>query len=444
MTARSLPAVGRLTRPLCRPEVSRTRAWWEAFVAARGAVGNPAVDAISVAGQQHGLVILDANGEPIRDAKLWNDTESAADAEWLLDELGGPGAWAKACGVVPVAALTITKLSWLHRNEPGAFARIAHVMLPHDYLTYRLTGTYVTDRGDASGTGYFSARENTYRFDLLRIVERDFEWERVVPEVLGALDARPAAESPALVAAGTGDNMAAALGIALRPGDVVLSIGTSGTAYAVAEQAIADHTGAVACFADATGRFLPLACTLNATKVTDAIARLIGVDVGELDSLALDEPAGAGGVVLLPYFDGERTPNRPNATGAIAGLRSDVTREQLARAAFEGVVCGLLDAMDALDRAGVPLSGRLLLVGGGARSPAYRRIVADLSGLSVSVPVGDEHVAAGACVQAAAALTGRVPFQIVGDWALTDTTIIEPDPDVDREGIRDAYRQLRG
>jgi xylulokinase len=345
--------------------------------------------------------------------------------------------------VVPVAAVTITKLSWLHRTEPDAFSRIAHVVLPHDYLTSRLTGEYVTDRGDASGTGYYSAAASQYRIDLLEIVDRDLDWASLLPEVLGPTESRPARDGSALVGAGTGDNMAAALGIALEPGDVAISIGTSGTAYAVSPRPTVDPTGAVASFADATGRFLPLVCTLNATKVTDAIARLLGVDHGTLDALALEAPAGAGGVVLLPYFDGERTPNRPDATGMIAGLHSDVAASQLARAAFEGVVCGLLDAVDALVAAGVEVAGRVVLAGGGAHSRAYQQIVADLTGTAVAVPHANEHVAAGACAQAAAALHGREPFDVARAWGLGSATFVKPNGGVDADEIRTRYAAVR-
>jgi xylulokinase len=221
--------------------------------------------------------------------------------------------------------------------------------------------------------------------------------------------------------------MGAALGLAVQPGDAVISLGTSGTAYAVSDTPTSDPSGLVAGFADATGRFLPLACTLNATKVTDAVARLLGVDHGGLEALASGAPTGAGGVVLLPYFDGERTPNRPGATGVVSGLRGDVSREQLARAAFEGVACSLLDALDAVGEH-VPVGGRLLLTGGGARSAAYRQVLADLSGRSVTVPSVAEAVATGACVQAAAVLQAREPSVVQAAWGLGGGTEVAPGP----------------
>jgi xylulokinase len=436
---------GSSPHPPTRPPRSEQHpsAWWQAFEAAWGQAGDPEVAAISVAGQQHGMVALDDDRRVIRPAKLWNDTESAPEAAWLIGRLpGGRQAWADACGLVPVASFTITKLAWLHRHERRAWERLAHVVLPHDWLTLELTGRLVTDRGDASGTGYWSAANGTYRHDLLALVDPERDWSDVVPPVLGPLEA--AGEwNGALVGPGTGDNMAGALGVGLRPRDVVVSIGTSGTVYGVSDQATADASGIVAGFADATGRHLPLVCTLNATKVTDAVRRLLGVDHEELDRLALAGAPGAGGLTLLPYLDGERTPDRPNATGVLAGLRSDVGREQLARAAVEGVVCGLLDGLDAL-AAFAPTGGQLIVVGGGARSRAYRQVLADLSGREVLVPHVREQVAAGACVQAAAVATRSEPADVADTWKLGAGDVVEPSPGTTEVAdVRAAYAALR-
>jgi xylulokinase len=238
--------------------------------------------------------------------------------------------------------------------------------------------------------------------------------------------------------------MAAALGIGLRPGDVAISLGTSGTVYAVAAQPTADPSGTVAGFADATGRFLPLVCVMIATQVTESIARLLGVDRDHLAAMALDTSAGASGVVLVPHLSGERTPNRPTATGTLAGLRLDTEPEQVARAAFEGVVCGLLDGLDALGNAGIDTTdGRLLLLGGGARSEAYQRILTDLAGRDVTIVDGDEHAATGACVQAAAVLHDKPPEEVAAAWDLGVGTVIEPDATVPNEAIRANYANVR-
>ncbi|HEX5097395.1 MAG TPA: xylulokinase [Acidimicrobiia bacterium] len=442
----ALIAEGRAPHPPTSPPRSEQHpdVWWDALLGAFAGAGGGTVDALAVGAQQHGLVALDASGAVLRPAKLWNDTESASDAQWLLSQADAT-VWADACGSVPVAAFTVTKLSWLHRSEPEAWERLARVCLPHDYLTLRLTGEFVTDRGDASGTGYYSAAEGRYRDDLLAIVERDVDWSRRLPRVLAPTEAAGRAERfrNAVVAPGTGDNMAAALGVGARPGDVVVSLGTSGTVYAVSDTPTHDASGSVAGFADASGRYLPLVCTLNATKVTDAIARVLGVDHPTLDDLALAAAPGAGGVVLVPYFDGERTPNRPDARGMLAGLRPDVTREQIARAAVEGVICGLLDGLDALLACGIEADGRCILIGGGARSRAAARVLADLSGREVVTPDAAEHVAMGACVQAAAVLGGHPIDAVLDQWRLGRGTVIEPEP-IDRDAVRDRYRAARG
>jgi xylulokinase len=394
-----------------------------------------------VAAQQHGLVVLGSDGEVLRPAKLWNDTESAPDTAMLLAALpDGQAGWAAACGSVPLPSFTIAKLHWLRRCEPETFRRVATVLLPHDWLTFRLTGRRTTDRGDASGTGYWSPREARYRDDLLRLVSDDVDWETALPEVLPPdAIAGEWRDAGITVAAGTGDNMAAALGLGLRPGDLALSLGTSGTAFTVSTEAAADPTGTVAGFADANGRYLPLVCTMNATKVTDAVARLLGVDQAQFDALALEAPAGAGGLVLVPHLDGERTPNRPDATGVLTGLRTDVTPAQLARAAVEGVVCNLLAGADALGPE--TAHGTVFFVGGAARSAAYRQVVADLTGRPIRVPAEEELVAAGAAVQAAAVHHGRDVAQVAEAWGLGRGATVDPDGAVDRAAIRADYAE---
>ena len=420
-------------------------AWWSAFEAAWESVGAPRVAAISVAGQQHAMVVLDADGQVLRPAKLWNDTESASDAGWLVKQMpDGASGWATAVGSVPVAAFTATKLSWLHRNEPDVWARTAHVLLPHDWLTGQLAGSFTTDRGDASGTGYWSPATGQYRWDVLGFIDHERDWVDVVPRVADPLEVVGEWRG-AKVAVGTGDNMGAALGLGLTVGQAVVSLGTSGTAFTVADAPTSDPTGSVAGFADATGRYLPLVCTLNATKVLNAVARLLAVDRAGFDQLAQAAAPGAGGLTLLPYFDGERTPNLPSATGLLAGLRSDVTREQLARSAVEGVVCGMLDALDAL-AAHAPVH-EVVLIGGGARSEAVRQVFASLCAMPVSVADADEAVAAGACVQAAAVADGVAHDEIVRRWGLGRTMPVVPAAGEvspgDAARVRAAYSSVR-
>ncbi|GAA5153093.1 xylulokinase [Nocardioides marinquilinus] len=401
------------------------------------------VAAVAVGGQQHGMVCLDEAGDVVRPALLWNDTRSAPAATALIDELGGPQAWTEAVGSVPVASFTVTKLRWLAEHEPEAAARVAAVCLPHDWLTWRLAGAMdgpgldglATDRGDASGTGYWSPGDGDYRRDLL---ERALGHDARLPRVLGPTDSPGTVSGGgAVLGAGTGDNAAAALGLSAGPGDVVVSIGTSGVACAVSDVAAADGSGLVASFADATGRFLPLVATLNAARVLDRTAALLGVDHDRLSELALSAPAGAGGAVLVPWLEGERTPDRPTASGSLHGLTlTSLTPAYVARAAVEGLLCGLADGIEALVEQGAVVE-RVLLVGGGAASAAVREIAPTVFGHPVHVPPAGEYVALGAARQAAWVLAG-------GDeppaWQLSGTTVHEADP---VPAVRARYAEAR-
>ena len=430
------------------------RLWWEALRSAAGDLLD-GVSAVAVGGQQHGMVTLDEAGEVIRPALLWNDTRSATAAEDLVRDLGGPQAWADAVGSVPVASFTVTKLRWLAQHEPELAGRLAAVALPHDWLTSRLLGgtpaeslrTLVTDRGDASGTGYWSPRTGAYRGDLIELA---LGREVAVPRVLAPAEAAGKTPDGVLVAAGTGDNMAAALGLGLEPGDVVVSLGTSGTVFAVHDAPTADPTAIVAGFADATGQFLPLVCTLNAARVLSATAAMLGTDLAGLDALALGAAPGAGGLTLLPYLDGERTPNLPDASGTLTGLRrASMTPANLARAAVEGMLCGLADGLDALRGVGVA-PRRVLLVGGAAASAVVRAVAPGIFGVPVIVPASGEYVARGAARQAAWALSGaEAPphWELPGAGAADMSGTVSdppdaPDPAVGAS-IRAAYATAR-
>jgi xylulokinase len=427
-------------------------AWWRALNSALAEAGRlEGVAAVSVAGQQHGMICLDEHGGVVRPALLWNDTRSADAATELVAELGegdptrGAAEWAKAVGSVPVAAFTVTKLRWLAEHEPAAMARTAAVCLPHDWLTWQLAGgtgldRLRTDRSDASGTGYWSPAADAYRPDLLR---RACGREPAVPRVLGPTE--PAGEvasvgpgRPApLLGPGAGDNAAAALGLGVQAGDVVVSIGTSGTVFAVSTESTADATGTIAGFADATGRFLPLVCTLNAARVLEAASAILGADLDGLSRLALSARPGADGLVMLPYLEGERTPNRPDATGAVQGMTGANARpENLARAAVEGMLCGLADGLEAIRAAGIAVK-RVLLIGGGARSEAVRRIAPTIFGVPVEVPEQAEYVADGAARQAAWLLVGG---NAPPDWTLTPTQRYEADPE---PAVRARYASVR-
>ncbi|WP_042378293.1 xylulokinase [Streptacidiphilus melanogenes] len=447
-------------------------AWWTALGrAAEAAGGLDDVAALSVAGQQHGMVSLDTDGTVVRPALLWNDTRSAGAADELVRELG-PKVWAEAVGSVPVASFTVTKLRWLAEHEPEHAARVTAVCLPHDWLTWRLRGfggsgpsggpaaraaagagagatvasgagsgagldALTTDRSDASGTGYWSPRTGEYRQDLLALA---FGRTPLLPRVLGpAQSPGPAAalRGDVLLGPGAGDNAAAALGLGARPGDVVVSIGTSGTVFAVCAAPTADPDGAIAGFADAAGAFLPLVCTLNAARVLDAAASTLDVNLAEVSRLALSAPPGADGLTLIPYLEGERTPNLPDAAGSLHGLRlANASPAHLARAYVEGMLCGLADGLDALTAAGVPIE-RVLLVGGGARSEAVRRIAPAILGRPVAVPPPGEYVADGAAVQAAWMLGGQSDPP---RWGGAEVEVHEAAP---ARWIRERYRDHR-
>ncbi len=410
--------------------------WWAALEEASAGLLD-GVEAMSVAAQQHGMVALDDAGEVVRPALLWNDTRSAQDAADLVAEWGGPQAWADAVGSVPVASFTISKVRWLARQEPELAARVARVLLPHDWLTWRLAGqpaVATTDRGDVSGTGYWSPAAGDYRLDLLALAfGRAYDVPRVAAphEIVGETTGGIA------LAPGTGDNMGAALGVGARPGDVVVSLGTSGTAFAVADAPTADPSGEVAGFADATGRFLPLVCTLNAARVFSAAAAMIGTDIDGATRAALEAAPGSGGLVLLPYLDGERTPNLPDATGSILGLTRDaMTPANLARASIEGMLCGLADAVDALRAQGV-VPARIMLVGGAAANPAVQEVATTVFDLPVVVPPPGEYVADGAARQAAWALLGGAEPP---GWVLAGEVVRDPAP---VPAIREAYASAR-
>lgn len=414
-------------------------AWWAALeTAGRGILDR--ADAAAVAAQQHGMVALDEAGQVVRPALLWNDVRSAPQAARLVTELGGPQEWARRTGSVPTMSFTVTKLRWMAENEPDNALRTRRVLLPHDWVTWRLASAGrgaadpFTDRGDASGTGYYSPADGSW---LPELAQAALGHPVGLPRVASPAQVVGTTERGAPLGPGTGDNMGAALGLGLSDGDVAISIGTSGTAYAVTSVPSADPTGAVAGFADATGRYLPLVATVNAARVLLATARLLRTEVATVSRLALTAAPGAGGITFLPYLDGERTPNRPDANGVLRGLTSgNMTPENLARAAVESVLCSLADAIDHLAALGISPS-RVVLIGGAARSEAIRRIAPEIFGVPVTVPAPAEYVALGAARQAAWALSGAAEPP---EWPApsAETYIAEPHPEV-----RERYARLR-
>ena len=420
------PASGRIIREgrASHPEGSEVapQAWWDAFLeAVRAAGGFDDVRALSVGGQQHGMVCLDSQGEVIRPALLWNDTRSAGAAEELICERGdgdrerGARWWAQATGLVPVASFTVTKLRWLADNEPENARKIAAVCLPHDWLSWRIRGGFetvgleglCTDRSDASGTGYMDRADAVYRREILaqalRISLEEAEGI-ILPKICEPMEAMGCGDlaqgwGEIAIGPGCGDNAGAALGVRLGVGQALLSLGTSGVVAVVSETPVEDPSGQVAGFADASGHWLPLACTLNASRILGAVGAMSGLSYEELDEAALSVP-DAGGLRLVPYFEGERTPNLPDATARLEGMTlKNSTRAHLARAGVEGLLAHMRFALECVRELGVPIE-KVLVVGGGARSRAVQSLAAEFLGVPVEFPEAAEYVALGAARQA--------------------------------------------
>lgn len=419
--------------------------WWRALRRAiADAGGFSDVHAVSIAGQQHGMVTLAEDGSVVRPALLWNDVRSARQSNRLTASQGA-NTFAQKTGSVPLASFTIAKLAWLAEEEPDNAQRVRAVCLPHDWLAWRLLGygpkadsprgpdfdALTTDRSDASGTGYFSSTSNTY---LPEFLNEAFGRAPLLPRVLGPADQAGITPNGVVVGVGAGDNAGAALGLGATFGDVVVSIGTSGTVFSVAEKSAHDESGLVAGFADASGHYLPLVCTLNAARVLDSTRTLLGVDFFELERLALEAEPGSDGAVLIPYFEGERTPNLPDAKASLHGLSlSSFAPANMARAAIEGVLCSLADGLDALMEQGV-VPKRILLIGGSAQNSAVRKISTTIFDHPVEVPEPAEYVALGASLQAGWTLTGHRP-----DWPAASTPVSGQYV----PAIREAYAQYR-
>lgn len=449
-------------------------AWWDAFQeAAAQAGGLDDVSAIAVGGQQHGMVLLDARGRVIREALLWNDMRSAPQAAQLIAALGtsadndpaelnrtGTEAWVKAVGTSLISSITITKVKWVAESEPENASRIAAICLPHDWLSWRIAGYgpqeteeagaealshLFTDRSDASGTGYFDPAANEYRTDLLDLALG--RHDVILPRVLAPREAAGFTADAAvagrdvnggcLIAPGGGDNAMASFGLSMVPGDVSISLGTSGVAAAISDNPVYDTTGALNGFADVTGRFVPLACTINASRILDAGCHALGVDYDELAEIAFSAPAGAEGITLIPFFDGERTPNRPDDSARLMGMTlHNTTRANIARAFVEGLLCTQRDCLEDLREQGVPIK-RLLLIGGGAKSPAVRKLAPSIWGMDIQVPATDEYVAIGAARQAAWVLSGE---QEAPTWPIEITETFHDEP---TEEVYAQYAQWR-
>lgn len=422
------------------------QAWLLALGEAAGGGLLEGVEAIGVSAQQQGVVALDHAGNAVRPAMVGGNQREQTAAADLVDALGGREAWAQAVGCVPEAGSPVTKLRHLARTEPEAARHVAAVLQPHDWLTWQLLGRpprRITDRGDASGTGYWSAASGSWRPDL---VELALGHQVALPEVIGPAEAAGQTPEGLLISAGTGETMAAAFGLGIGEGDAVVSLGASGSVSAVHGEALLDPTGTITSFADATGRHLPVVRTQNAVRTLRGAAELLNRDLQGLSELAMKSTPGAHGLVLLPYLEGERTPDLPHTAGTLAGLRRESMKpEHLARAAFEGMLCGLGDALEVLRGRGVQVR-RVFLLGPAAELPAVTALAPALFGAQVVVPEPADYTTLGAARQAAWAL-GAARGQAVQEppaWPPAACRVYEPGEDVPvGQAVRQQYAAVR-
>ncbi len=368
------------------------------------------VSGIGISGQQHGFVPLDEKGDVIRPAKLWCDTSTTAECALLTRKIGGEAAAIRKAGLAFLPGFTAPKILWLKRHEPSHYRRLRHVLLPHDYLNFHLTGNYFMEFGDASGTALMDVRKRTWSSAVINALDPALaDWlPGLSPSHAAAGTLRPdiarkyGFSANVVVSAGGGDNMMGAIGTGnVTPGVVSASLGTSGTIYAYCHKPVVDPRGEIAAFCSSTGGWLPLLCTMNVTMVTEQVRALFGWDHGQLEQAVASAPVGAGGLSLLPYLDGERTPNLPRATGVFTGLtRSTLTAPMIARAAMEGVTMNMNYGLRRLAALGVKAK-EIRVTGGGARSAGWRQMMADVFGVPVVAMVEDEGAALGGALQAA-------------------------------------------
>ncbi|MEV6119790.1 FGGY family carbohydrate kinase [Streptomyces sp. SID8352] len=431
-----------------RPADVDPQAWLLSLGEAAGGGLLEGVQAIGVSAQPDAVVPLDAQGGTVRPALVGGDKRAQVAAADLVDALGGREAWAQAVGCVPQAAHPVTKLRWLARTEPEAAARTAALLQAHDWLVWQLLGRpgrHTTDRGGASGTGYWSAATGGYRPDLVELALGHLP---LLPEVIGPAEAAGTTPEGLLISAGTGETMAAAFGLGIGLGDAVVSLGGSGSVMAVHSEPLVDQSGMITSLADATGMHLPVVTTLNAVRALRGAAGLLGVpDLEGLSDLAMKSTPGAHGLVLLPYLEGERTPNLPHTAGTLAGLRRESMKpEHLARAAFEGMLCGLADALDVLRGRGVEVR-RVFLLGGAAELPAVRAMAPALFGAQVVVPQPADYAAIGAARQAAWSLgvsRGTLAPHSCPAWRDAAAEVLDPGEELAvGQAVRQQYVSVR-
>jgi len=374
-------------------------------------VSRDRICAIGVSGQQHGMVPLDDDGQVIRPAKLWCDTETAPQCDQITEAMGGPAQVIEAIGNSVAAGFTVSKILWLKQHEPENYARLATVLLPHDYINYWLTGQRRTEFGDASGTAYFDVKTRSWSNAILNAIDDSGKLQQCLPELIpsdvpaGTIRPETAAQfglkPEVVVSSGGGDNMMAAIGTGnVAAGIVTTSLGTSGTIYSYSDKPIIDPNGELAAFCSSSGGWLPLVCTMNVTVSTELTRTMLGRSLADLNQLASSARTGAEGILLLPYFNGERTPALPNARAGFFGLTStNYNAANIARASMEGATLGLRYGLEVLKQQGLTPT-EIRLVGGGAKSHLWRQIVANVFNCPVVCPESSEAGAMGAALQA--------------------------------------------
>jgi xylulokinase len=367
------------------------------------------VMAIGVSGQQHGLVPLDEKGKVIRPVKLWNDTSTLDECNILTRKLGGKKAVIEYLGLTIPPGFTASKVLWLKRHEPANYDRLSTILLPHDYLNFYLTGRRVMEYGDASGTALMNVRTRKWRKEVLDAIDSNLI-EKLPPlrgsdkpagTIREGIAEKFGFRNDVLVSAGGGDNMMGAIGTGnTREGIVTASLGTSGTIYAYSDKPVVDPLGEIAAFCDSTNAWLPLLCTMNVTVATEFVRNMFKLSHDELSNVVEKTPPGSDGLILLPYFEGERTPNIPDGTGLFYGLNNETFNMQhFGRAAMEGVTLGMNYGLNRMKSLGIKPS-QIRLTGGGSKNAAWRQIAADVFDAEVVCLETDEGAAYGAALQA--------------------------------------------
>ncbi len=410
------------------------------------------IRAIGVSGQQHGFVPVDCSGNVLAPVKLWCDTSTSKECDELTSLYGSKDALISEVGNAILPGYTASKILAFKKNKPELFKKMAYVMLPHDYINYYLTGNVVTERGDASGTALFNVYTNKWDEKLCSLIDeslikkmpRIVEWNSIIGVVKSDVREELGLSSDVVVSTGGGDNMMSAIGTGtVSDGLLAMSLGTSGTLFAYSDTPIVDKKSRIASFASSTGGYLPLLCTMNCTVASENMRKLFNLDVDDFSAKASLSKIGSEGLVLLPYFNGERVPNYPNGEGVLAGMNmTNISEENIARATLEGVSFGFLLGLEAFKEAGFKANG-LTLTGGGSNSALWRQIIADSTSLEVKVPVIKETAAFGAALQALSAISNIDIVKIAKEYILFDETKTTKPNEKNREEYMKAYQKWK-